>query len=299
MTGYGRGELMQADWRCIAEIKAVNHRYCDISIKMPSMMNPFEDSIRKMLSSDVHRGKVDVYIRVDSFGQTPAKIEVNMSVANSYIKALNKLVDNFDVSDKPTLAMLASNHDVFMVDKSVSDETRNAVWAVVESTLKEAVKQFTEMRHKEGQALSQDIFQKRDRILTLLADVKQRLPYLSEDYEKRLRARIEEMLKHLQDASIESPDESRILMELAIYAERIAVDEEITRLESHLVQFDSIMSAEKSDEPVGRKLDFLVQELNREVNTIGSKSNDVTMSKLVIEMKGEIEKIREQVQNVE
>ena len=290
---------MQADWRCIAEIKAVNHRYCDISIRMPSMINPYEDSIRKMLSADVHRGKVDIYIRVDSFGQTPAKIEVNMGVANSYMEALNKLVDNFDVSDKPTLAMLASNHDVFMVDKSISDETRSAVWSVVETTLKEAVKQFTDMRLKEGQALLQDVLLKRDRLLNLLENVKQRVPHLSEDYEKRLRSRIDEMLKHLQDASISPPDESRILMELAIYAERVCVDEEITRLESHLVQFDSIMSDKKSDEPVGRKLDFLVQELNREVNTIGSKSNDVAISKLVIEMKSEIEKIREQVQNVE
>jgi len=296
MTGYGRGELMQGDWRCVAEIKAVNHRYCDISIRMPSMINPFEDSIRKMLSVDVSRGKVDIYIRVDSFGQTPAKIDVNMGVANSYIEALNKLVDNFDVPDKPSLAMLASHHDVFMVDKSVSDETRSAVWAVVESTLKDAVKQFTDMRLKEGQALLQDIFQKCNAICTLLEEVKQRLPHLAEDYEKRLRSRIDEMLKHLQDSSIEPPDESRIITELAIYAERIAVDEEITRLESHLAQFDNILN---SNEAVGRKLDFLVQELNREVNTIGSKSNDVTISKLVIEMKSEIEKIREQVQNVE
>ena len=290
---------MQADWRCVAEIKAVNHRYCDISIRMPSMINPFEDSIRKMLSAYVHRGKVDIYIRVDSFGQTAAKIEINMGVANSYIEALNKLVDSFDVPDRPTLAMLASNHDVFMVDKSISDETRNEVWSIVEATLKEAVKQFTEMRLKEGQALSQDILQKRDRLLVLLEDIKRRVPHLSEDYEKRLRDRIDEMLKHLQDASISPPDESRIITELAIYAERICIDEEITRLESHLAQFDSIVSDKESAEPVGRKLDFLVQELNREVNTIGSKSNDVETSKLVIEMKSEIEKIREQVQNVE
>jgi len=262
-------------------------------------MNPFEDSIRKKLSKCIHRGKIDVYIRVDSFGQTAAKIELNAGVATSYYSALRKLANDFQLPDTPTLAMMSSNPDIFMVDKSLTDDVRNAIWAVVETAIEDAISQFNNMRQKEGQALFEDILQKRDRIIQLLEEVNERLPDLAKDYEKRVRDRLDEVFSQLQEANLSPPDESRILTELALYAERICVDEEVTRLKSHLDQFDIIMSKDNLKEPVGRKLDFLVQELNREVNTIGSKNGDVTMSKLVIEMKSEIEKIREQVQNVE
>ena len=299
MTGYGRSENMGLDWKCTVEIKAVNHRYCDISIRMPHSMNPYEDRIRKMLSKEVRRGKVDVYIRVESFGQEPVKIEINAGVADAYMKVMNDLRDRYAIGDQVSLAMLTAYPDVFMVDKAVTDETRSLIWTVLEKAVMDACTQFNEMRRVEGNALLGDILAKRTHIIDLLEQVKARLPTAAQEYEKRLRERIKEVLAQLTEAentvSVE-PDESRLLAELALYADRVCVDEEITRLESHLIQLDQIMA---EDDAIGRKLDFLVQEVNREINTIGSKTGDIEISKLVIDMKSETEKIREQVQNVE
>jgi len=301
MTGYGRGESMGFDWRCTAEIKAVNHRYCDISIRLPAMMNPYEDRIRKIIARGIHRGKVDVYIRIDSFGQQPVNVEVNTSVADGYMRAMHALLERYSVPDQATLAMLSSYPDVFMVDKTVTDETRNRVWTVLERTIAEAVAQFNEMRKVEGRVLYADILSKRTRLFDLLKGVVALLPEAEQDYEKRLRSRIDEVVSRIAEKTetsgkLSEMDENRIMVELAIYAERACVDEEMTRLDSHLKQLDQIMHEEDA---VGRKLDFLVQELHRETNTIGSKTSNAAISRLVIEMKSEIEKIREQVQNVE
>ena len=293
MTGYGRGESMGYDWKCTVELKAVNHRYCDISIRIPPMMNPFEDRIRKILAKEIGRGKVDMYVRIDSFGQQMAKVEINTGMADAYMKALHKLLERYAVPDQATLAMLASYPDVFVVDKSVTEEARNRIWAVLERSIQEAVAEFNSMRLAEGKALHLDILTKRTHLIDLLREIKAKTPEIAKDYEKRLRTRVDEVLKQIQGAE---PDESRLLVELAIFTERACVDEEIIRIESHLRQLDSIMAEE---EAMGRKLDFLVQELHREVNTIGSKTANATISKLVIDMKSEIEKIREQVQNVE
>ena len=299
MTGYGRSENMGLDWKCTVEVKAVNHRYCDISIRMPHSMNPYEDRIRKMLSKQVRRGKVDVHIRVESFGQEPVKIDINAGAADAYVKALHDLRDRYAISDQITLDTLTSYPDVFMVDKAITDETRSLIWSVLEKAVADACAQFNEMRRTEGNALLTDILAKRANITDLLEQIKARLPTAAQEYEKRLRERVKEVLAQLAEAdssiSVE-PDESRLLVELALYADRVCIDEEITRLESHLHQLDHIMA---EDDAIGRKLDFLVQELNREVNTIGSKNGDITISKLVIDMKSETEKIREQVQNVE
>ena len=298
MTGYGRGESMGYDWKCTVEIKALNHRYCDISVRIPPMMNPFEDNIRKILAKEIHRGKLEVYIRIDSFGQQPVKIEINASMADAYMKALHKLLERYAVPDQATLAMLASYPDVFMVDKTVTDELRSRIWTVLERAVREALKQFNEMRKREGDALYTDVLLKRSRLQELLKDIKLRLPETVKEYEKRLRDRIAEVITHLPEGgrSLSDTDENRLLVELALYADRVCIDEEITRLESHLQQLDHIMAEEDA---VGRKLDFLVQELHREANTIGSKTSDTTISRLIIDMKSEIEKIREQVQNVE
>ena len=293
MTGYGRGECIRQDWKCSAEIKSVNHRFCDISIRLPSMMNPYEDRIRKLVAKEVHRGKVDVYIRIDSLGLQPVNIDVNLAVADAYFKAFDKIKTRFTVPDEVTLEMLASKPDVFMVDKSVTDDQRSLVWSPLEEALNIAVSQFNEMRIVEGKTLHGDIMARRFRIIDCLSQVKERIPIAALEYKKRLEERITDVLANMPEAEL---DESRIIMELALYADRVCIDEEITRLESHLSQFDSILT---EPDTVGRKLDFLIQELNREVNTIGSKSGDIELSKLVIDMKSEIEKIREQVQNVE
>ena len=293
MTGYGRGECIRGDWKCYVEVKAVNHRFCDVSIRLPSMMNPYEDRIRKLIAKEVNRGKVDVYVRIDSLGQQPVNIDVNLAVADAYSEALNKLKARFTVPDQVTLEMLASRPDVFMVDKSVTDDQRNQVWSPLEEALNIAVSQFNEMRALEGKTLYGDMMARRLRMIDCLGKVKERIPIAALEYKKRLEERIADVLANMPDTE---PDESRMMLELALYADRICIDEEITRLESHLSQFDSILT---ESDTVGRKLDFLVQELHREVNTIGSKSGDIELSRFVIDMKSEIEKIREQVQNVE
>ena len=293
MTGYGQGESMGYDWKCTVEIKAVNHRYSDISIRIPQIMNSYEDRVRKILAQQIHRGKIDVYIRIESFGQETAKINVNIGMADAYMKALHKLLERYTVPDQATLSLLASYPDVFMVDKTVSDETRNRIWTVLERTLQTACSQLIEMRQAEGVNLKADILSKTTRLQNLLKLLKDQIPQGAMDYEKRLKDRISEVLSHMPGAE---PDESRLLVELALYADKVCIDEEVIRLESHLKQLGQIMTEKDS---IGRKLDFLVQELQREVNTIGSKTGDILISKLVIDMKSEIEKIREQVQNVE
>ena len=293
MTGYGRGESTGYDWRCMVELRSVNHRYSDISVRIPPIMNAYEDQVRKILAKETRRGKIDAYIRIDSYGQQPVKIDVNIGVADAYIRAMHKLLERYTVPDQATLALLATYPDVFMVDKTLTDEARDRIWTVLERTVLEASSQLNEMRTAEGKSLYADILVKRTRLADMLKGIKARLPEAAEDYERRLRKRLEEVLAQIPDAE---PDESRLLVELALYADRASIDEEVTRLESHLKQLDLILAEEDS---IGRKLDFLVQELHREVNTIGSKTGDMVISKLVIDMKSEIEKIREQVQNVE
>jgi len=298
MTGYGRGEHTRNEWKFIAEIKAVNHRYCDISIKMPSVMNPFEDRIRKLLARDIKRGKVDVYVRLESYGQQNVKIHTNVQVAEAYAKALYSLQDRYHVSDGLSLQLLASLPEVFTIDKSVEheEELGYRMWEVLEPAIESAAKNFNDMRQVEGRNLLGDILSKRKDVLEIMKEIKTRAPLVALEHEKRLRERIAEVLRLAPEAGFEERDENRILLELALYADRIAIDEEIARIESHIEQLSYFLTEKDS---VGRKLDFLVQELNREANTIASKANDKELAKLVIEMKSKIEKIREQVQNVE
>ena len=297
MTGYGRGECMRHDWKFAVEIKTVNHRYCDISIRLPQVMNPYEDRIRKILASGINRGKVDVYIRMETLGHPPVKINVNTAVADAYASALHKLLDRYPVPDQITLSMLAAGPNVFTVDSSMStadeEEMRSKAWEALEIALRAAADQLEEMRLSEGKALQADISVRRSRLTEVIDEIKTRLPIVQQDYENRLRERVEEVLAHLPNGE---PDESRLIVELALFADRCNIEEELIRLESHLKQLNHILD---EDDAVGRKLDFLVQELNREANTIGSKANDITVSQLVIDLKSEIEKIREQVQNVE
>ena len=293
MTGYGQGESMGYDWKCTVEIKAVNHRYCDISIRIPPIMNSYEDRVRKILAQEIRRGKIDVYIRTESFGHELVKVDINVGMADAYMKALHKLTERYPLPDQTTLYLLSTFPEVFLVDKTVTDETRSRIWTVMERTVYAACAQLTEMRQLEGTALRMDILAKTTHLADLLKALKSQMPQVALDYEKRLRNRIDEVLSHVPEAEV---DESRLLGELALYADKSCVDEEVMRFESHLQQLGQIV-AEKG--AVGRKLDFLIQELQREINTIGSKTGDIVISKLVIDMKSEIEKIREQVQNVE
>ena len=293
MTGYGWGESTGYDWNCKVELKAVNNRYLDMSVRLPPIMNAYSEQVRKVLSEKLRRGKIDVYINIESLAQYPVKISVNTSVTDAYMKAIDELLKRYVVSDQASLSLLALYPDAFIVDKSLTDETKGCIWVILERAVKEACKNLTDMRLAEGKALYEDIMAKRTNIVDMLSDLKARLPEVAADFEKRIRKRVQETLVLLPDAE---PDESRLLTELALYIERSCIDEEIIRLESHITQLDKIVSESGS---VGRKLDFLVQEMQREVNTIGSKTGDVVISRLVIDIKSEIEKIREQVQNVE
>ncbi|MCL1988694.1 MAG: YicC family protein [Firmicutes bacterium] len=294
MSGYGRGEEISEDWLCLVELKAVNHRYFDAVIHMPHIMNAYEDSVRKMLAKNIARGRLDVNISINCTGNSPAVVNVNTNVATAYIRAFNTLVDTYRLPGQITLELLAAKEDIFSVDKSISTDTRDEIWLILEKALATAISQLNKMRETEGRALQHNILEKCEYVIEDIQQLKNKLPEVAIEHEKRLRMRISNTLEHISSAKL---DENRVLTEIAAYANRMLVDEEIVRLESHLQQLYETISGEET--LIGRKMDFLVQEMNREVNTIASKAGSIVVSKLVIDMKTEIEKIREQVQNVE
>ncbi len=288
MTGYGRCEN-EADGRKFSvEIKSVNHRYNDISIRLPKSMNYLEDRTRKTLTKKIMRGKTDVYISFETFSEDDVNIKVNEPLAKAYCEKLNFLRETYNLTGNDTLDLVAKFPDVITVEKVEEDE--DTLWNTLLPALEGALDNFIAMRETEGEALKADILVKADGIESLVEQIRERAPLVAEDYREKLTARLEELLA-------ETPiDEQRILTEVTIFADRACIDEEITRLTSHISQLRDIF---EKDEPIGRKLDFLVQEMNREANTIASKSNDIKITQLTIELKSEIEKIREQIQNIE
>lgn len=291
MTGYGRGEAVLYDRRFVAEMKSVNHRYSDITIKLPRVLNPFEDRLRKKVALQAARGKVDVYISFESFSQSDIKISLNETVADAYVEQLNSAAARYGLKNDDSLSLIMSFPDVIQIDKSMDEAVLLQMHEGVEAALDLAVTQFVEMRETEGAALVRDMSAKIVCISGLVERVITRTPQVLEEYRGRLREKLEETLEGV------GIDENRILAESVIFADRCCVDEELTRLSSHLKQFGKVLCG--SAGAVGRKLDFLVQEINREINTIGSKSNDLEITQLVVELKTEAEKIREQVQNLE
>ena len=300
MTGFGRGEATRENRRLKVEIKAVNHRYSDIIIKLPRFLNPFEDRLRKRLSQDITRGKVDVWVNIESFAQDDITVKINEPFADAYMTALKTLSTRYRWGDTVPAALglelLAKNPDVISFDKYEAamqeDDTQTQIWETLMEALENALAGFNAMRKAEGAALTNDICEKVQRIKSLITSITARLPIALEEQAAKTRERIAEMLENLGHKL----DEGRFLTEIAILADRSAIDEELARLDSHLSQLATILQEPAA---VGRKLDFLVQELNREANTIGSKSQDAELAKLVVELKSEIEKIREQVQNIE
>lgn len=290
MTGYGRAKEIRNGRNITVELRSVNNRYLDCTVKMPRTYIFAEDAIKALVQKGIGRGKVDVFISVESAGVEEAVVTVNESLAKSYLSAMETLRQlvgerartDYDIPD------LARLPDVFTVSKAEEDlEMLSADLCAVAST---AIAAHRTMREAEGNRLAQDILNRAQTIASLLSQVEERSPHIVEDYRARLTAKLQEVLGNTQI------DEGRILTEAAIYADKVAVDEETVRLRSHLAQLEEMLS--RGGE-VGRKLDFLIQEFNREVNTIGSKCNDLETSRLVVDMKAEIEKIREQVQNLE
>ena len=288
MTGYGRA-VQTIDGREITvELRSVNNRYLDCTVKLPRMFSFAEDSVKNRVKAAVSRGKVDVYIGVNAAQAADVQVAVNRPVLESYLAALRQIESEYGVRDDVTVMSLARLPDVFSVEKTEEDEQK--LTQDILSVAEEAISRYNTMRETEGAALEADLRGRAATILERVALVEARSPVTVAEYRERLRQKMQEVL---QNTAI---DEGRILQEAAIYADRIAVDEETVRLRSHLAQLGDMLTKGGA---IGRKLDFLLQELNRETNTIGSKCNDLELSNIVVEMKAELEKIREQTQNIE
>lgn len=288
MTGYGRGEHIAEDRKFTVEMKSVNHRYNDMTIKLPRSLASLEDKIKKRIMRDVFRGKTDVYISFETFSAADVEVKLNEALAAAYIEKLNLMEERFGLTGGNKLELAAKFPDVITVEKAQQEE--DVIWEALLPALDEAVEKFVAMRTAEGENLKKDILLKGEKIKTLVAEVKERSPLVVVEYQEKLNNRLKELMDGVDI------DPQRIATEVAVFADRGCVDEEVTRLESHLVQLKDIL---ESGGQVGRKLDFLVQEMNRESNTIASKANDIQIVKATIELKSEIEKIREQIQNLE
>ena len=289
MTGYGRARREIGGRNILVEIKSVNNRYLDCSVKVPKIFGFLEDKIKSYLSAKgISRGKLEVFVSIDILEEIGISVELDTAYAASYIAALRRLCEEFGLANDITTMAVAANRDIFSVKKA--DEDMEREWNNLLPVLEEATSAFISSREREGANMKADIESKKSRVMELAA----KIAPLSEADVKSQYAKIEARIKQLiGDVAV---DEARLITECAIFADKIAIDEELVRLASHFEAFDAILA---SDEPVGRKLDFLLQEINRETNTIGSKACDVAIAKIVVEIKSELEKIREQIQNIE
>jgi len=286
MTGFGKGQATSETLTIGVEIRSVNHRFCDVGIKGPKVLAPLEAGLKKKLSERLARGKVDVYVNLDIIGEQGYEARVNLPLAQAVVRALGELRETFQLPDGVTLDMLSRQKDILLLEESLSlDE----LGPCLEQALQQALDNLVAMRAREGQALREDFAQR----LATLAALLDEIAGLADRVPREWREKLEQRLaRYADDIEI---DPQRLAQELALYADRCDISEELTRFRSHLDQFRRLLDA---DEPVGRKLDFLVQEINREANTIGSKANDAHICRLVVDIKAELEKIREQVQNV-
>ena len=283
MTGYGRGEHIAEERKFTVEMKSVNHRYNDMTIKLPRSLAGLEDKIKKRIMHEVFRGKTDVYISFETFSAADVEVKLNEALAAAYIEKLKLIEEKFGIYSENKLELAAKFPDVITVEKAQQEE--EVIWEALVPALDEAVEKFVAMRTVEGENLKKDILLKGERIRTLVAEVKERSPLVVVEYQEKLNNRLKDLLGGVD------VDPQRIATEVAVFADR-----EVTRLESHLIQLKDILDGGGQ---VGRKLDFLIQEMNRESNTIASKANDIQIVKATIELKSEIEKIREQIQNLE
>ncbi len=288
MTGYGRGEATVDGCRIVFEIKSVNHKYFEFNSRISRGYLFLEDRLKAYVQSKISRGKVDVFLQIEPLEEADVQVLVNHALASGYLSALRELKERYQLPDEPTLALMSRYSDVFSVHKAPADE--DAVWNAVRQVADMAIASFLKMREAEGTRLQEDILEKAAEVITLVDQIEQITPETVESYRERLQGKIQELL---QDNRF---DEQRLLTEVAIFADKVAVDEETVRLRSHFQQLRKLVD---SQGPVGRKIDFLVQEMNREANTIGSKSVNSQIAYLVVDIKALIEKIREQVQNVE
>jgi len=288
MTGFGRGHEILNGRDITVEIRAVNHRYYEIGCRIPRSLGFLEEKLKTLLNGKISRGKVEVSVLVYNVDAPDEKISINKEVVKDYIEALRSVKDEFSLTDDLSLSHIMRIPDAFTVVKEEADEER--IWEDVKFVAEQALSKFVAMREAEGERMKADILSRLDTIEGWVGIVEQRSPAIVEEYRKRL---FDKMAEVLNNTNI---DESRILLEAGIFSEKTAVDEETVRLRSHIAQFRTMLDG---DEAIGRKLDFLVQEMNTGTNTIGSKVQDIEVTKIVVDQKSEIEKIREQIQNIE
>ena len=288
MTGYGRSKMLFGAREITVEIRSVNHKFFEFSSRVPRQYGYIEDKLKALFSASISRGKVEAYVSISTNDGSDVSVEVNTPLAENYISALRKANSTLNLTDDITLTRLFGIPDIFTVTKAETDE--NELWEEVRATASAALEGFVDMRRREGERLKSDILTKLDYIEETVAKIELRSPEVTKEYRERLYQKLCDIL---QDKNI---DEARILTEAAIFADKTAVDEETVRLKSHVASFRELLEL---DEPIGKKLDFLVQEMNREVNTTGSKCSDLTITKMVVDLKSTIEKVREQIQNIE
>ncbi|EET61774.1 TIGR00255 family protein [Marvinbryantia formatexigens DSM 14469] len=288
MTGFGRGEYQQGERKFTVEMKAVNHRYFDVSIKMPKKLSFFESAIRGYLKNDIQRGKVDVFISYEDMTERNVSLKYNEGIAAEYLKYFRKMAETFHLEDDIRVSMLGRCPEVLTMEEQVVDEKE--LWEILEGALQGASQQFAESRIREGEALKNDLMEKLDGMKRDVEAVESRFPQIVAAYREKLTDKVHELLGDTQ------VEESRIAAEVVLFADKICTDEETVRLKSHI---DSMRAELERGGSVGRKLDFIAQEMNREANTILSKANDLETSNLAINLKTEIEKVREQIQNIE
>ena len=295
MTGFGRGQYEDENFSITVEMKTVNHRYNEVAIRLPRFLNPLEDKIRKTILKTVNRGRIDVFINADYTSSENCTLKVDKNLATAYHKALQEVgsaigLEELTLNSAQEVMYLSRCQDVINVKEGFFDV--ESVWHKVEQAVNEALKNLVAMRETEGGNIYGDFIYRADLIAEKLTQIEARSPMVVEEYQAKLTERLNNLLA---DHNI-TVEPERLLQEVAIFADRASITEEIVRLKSHIKQFKNIIN---SDQPVGRKLDFLIQEFNREANTIASKANDYTLAQIVVEIKAEIEKIREQIQNIE
>lgn len=290
MTGFGRSSYeVEGKKSFNVEIKSINHRYLDINIRMPRMMNSIEERIRRLISDNISRGKIDMFITYNNYEKLGVSAKFNSTLGDSYIKCLKEIKNRYeDLRDDASVSLVARFPDVIYVEEN--EEDIEEIWEMLKKAILEAIEMLKGMRKTEGEKLGRDMAVKCENIIKEVDKIENKAHVHVMQYKTKLRDRLNELLDNV------SIDENRLNMELAIYADKSSIDEEITRLRSHIEQLKYTLN---SKEPVGRKLDFIVQEMNRETNTIASKSNDLEITNSALSIKNEIEKIREQIQNIE
>lgn len=289
MTGFGHGEVSNdKNQKVTVEMKSVNHRYCDISLKLPKKLAMFEANIRNIMKEYASRGKIDIYVSYEDLSETAVSLNYNQAMAEEYMQVFKKMQEDFNIETKITAEALAKYPEVVTIEEVQQDE--EVWWELLEAALRQAAEKFVETRTIEGANLKRDLLGKLDQMAADVTFIEERSPQIIAEYRSKLEEKVKEFL---EDSTIE---ENRIAAEVTLYADKIAVDEEIVRLQSHISSMTDVL---ESDESIGRKLDFMAQEMNREANTILSKSSDVDLADHAIELKTNVEKVREQIQNIE